>query len=68
MSRIARLRLRSTKPLVAVNISVDGCQEMAGFEVSTNGRFRVSTEENADFDAEAFGVTASADRSVGRSQ
>jgi hypothetical protein len=30
---------------VAVNVSVDGHQEMAGFEVSTNGRFWVSTEE-----------------------
>jgi len=30
--------------LVAVNISVDGSQKMAGFEVSINGRFWVSTE------------------------
>jgi hypothetical protein len=37
-------RLRSIKLLVAVNVSVDGCQEMAGFEVSINGRFWVSTE------------------------
>ena len=29
---------------VAVNVSVDGHQEMAGFEVSINGRFWVSTE------------------------
>jgi hypothetical protein len=29
---------------VAVNVSVDGAQEMAGFEVSINGRFWVSTE------------------------
>ncbi len=29
---------------VAVNVSVDGGQEMAGFEVSINGRFWVSTE------------------------
>lgn len=28
----------------AVNVSVDGRQEMAGFEVSINGRFWVSTE------------------------
>jgi len=28
----------------AVNVSVDGHQEMAGFEVSINGRFWVSTE------------------------
>src|SRR5688572_22300369 len=32
------------KPLVAVNVSVDGYQEMAGFEVSINGRFWLSTE------------------------
>ena len=32
------------EPLVAVNVSVDGYQEMAGFEVSTNGRSWVSTE------------------------
>ena len=30
--------------LVAVNVSVDGSQKMAGFEVSINGRFWVSTE------------------------
>jgi len=29
---------------VAVNVSVDGAQEMAGFEVSINGRFWVFTE------------------------
>jgi len=29
-----------------VNVSVDGHQEMAGFEVSINGRFWVSTEES----------------------
>ena len=38
--------------LVAVNVSVDGSQKMAGFEVSINGRFWVSTEarkgDNAD--------------------
>jgi len=28
----------------AVNVSGDGRQEMAGFEVSINGRFWVSTE------------------------
>ena len=32
---------------VAVNVSVDGYQEMAGFEVSINGRFWVSTEGQA---------------------
>jgi hypothetical protein len=32
--------------LVAVNVSVDGSQKMAGFEVSINGRFWVSTEES----------------------
>jgi hypothetical protein len=32
------------EPLVAVNVSVDGSQKMAGFEVSINGRFWVSTE------------------------
>jgi hypothetical protein len=31
--------------LVAVNVSVDGSQQMAGFEVSTNGRFWLSTED-----------------------
>src|SRR5262245_59063989 len=30
---------------VAVNVSVDGAQEMAGFEVSINGRFWASTED-----------------------
>ena len=30
--------------LIAVNVSVDGRQEMAGFEVSINGRLWVSTE------------------------
>jgi hypothetical protein len=29
---------------VEVNVSVDGPQEMAGFEVSINGRFWVSAE------------------------
>jgi len=29
---------------VEVNVSVDGAQEMAGFAVSINGRFWVSTE------------------------
>jgi hypothetical protein len=33
--------------LVAVNVSVDGSQQMAGFEVSINGRFWVSTEGEA---------------------
>jgi hypothetical protein len=33
--------------LVAVNVSVDGSQKMAGFEVSINGRFWVSTEAYA---------------------
>jgi len=33
------------EPLVAVNVSVDGSQKMAGFEVSINGRFWVSTED-----------------------
>jgi hypothetical protein len=32
------------RALVAVNVSVDGSQKMAGFEVSINGRFWVSTE------------------------
>jgi hypothetical protein len=36
--------------LVAVNVSVDGSQQMAGFEVSINGRFWVSTEEGASSD------------------
>jgi hypothetical protein len=34
--------------LVAVNVSVDGRQEMAGFDVSINGRFWVSTEARAE--------------------
>jgi hypothetical protein len=33
-----------------VNVSVDDHQEMAGFEVSINGRFWVSTEEHYRFD------------------
>jgi hypothetical protein len=33
---------------VAVNVSVDGHQEMAGFEVSINGRFWVSTEASVN--------------------
>jgi len=31
---------------VVVNVPVDGSQEMAGFEVSINGRFWVSTEDS----------------------
>jgi hypothetical protein len=36
------------EPLVAVNVSVDGSQKMAGFEVSINGRFWVSTEATTE--------------------
>jgi hypothetical protein len=36
------------KVLLAVNVSVDWRQEMAGFEVSINGRFWVSTEVFTD--------------------
>src|SRR5262249_34398310 len=36
------------KPLVAVNVSVDGSQEMAGFEVLINGRVLVATEGNGE--------------------
>lgn len=34
--------------LVAVNVSVERPQEMAGFAVSINGRFWVSTEQLSD--------------------
>ena len=38
---------------IAVNVSVDGHQEMAGFEVSINGRFWVSTEALRAFPSDA---------------
>ena len=37
---------------MAVNVSVDGHQEMVGFEVSISGRFWVSTEDRGAVAAE----------------
>jgi hypothetical protein len=54
--------------LVAVNISVDGHQQMAGFEVSINGRFWVSTEGPTARDAESGWCTSLAPDSTGSHQ